>query len=160
MLLLFYFSLNECLKDSVPVPLTVFSTTINKTLNREFFCGRMWRNIPVVQLHGSSIYAKARLSSSGGLQWPRAQPRHSLLMFPRSGCSSLQPSLTSALISCHPALCLPHGRMIWEGAYLCVCVFICIFMYVCVCVCVCFSHFAVGWCRCMCKQPVGEHENA
>lgn len=60
------FSSAECFYDSVPVPETVFTTTINKPLNDGIFCGRMWENIPLVQLYRSTIYAKARLSSSGG----------------------------------------------------------------------------------------------
>lgn len=34
------------------------------------------------------------------------------------------------------SVCLPHGRMKWEGACLCVCLYGCI----CVCLCVCVSH--------------------
>lgn len=35
-----------------------------------------------------------------------------------------------------------------------------IFVHLCLCLCMCASFtFTVGWCRCMCKQAVGGHEN-
>lgn len=43
---------------------------------------KMWENIPPVQLHISKFFAKAHLSSSRSSQWPTAQLRHLLLMFP------------------------------------------------------------------------------
>lgn len=99
------------------------------SLNGGISCGGMWENIPPVQLHGSTIYAKSRLSSSGGSQWPGAQLRHLVLMFP-----SFQLHLFPTLSHLSPYLlppsspCLPCGRTIWELAYLCICVCV----YVCV----------------------------
>lgn len=99
------------------------------SLNGGISCGGMWENIPPVQLHGSTIYAKSRLSSSGGSQWPGAQLRHLVLMFPSFQLHLFQPSLTSALISCHPALHVFPVAGPFESWHICASVSV--FMYVC-----------------------------
>lgn len=104
----------------------------------------MWEIIPPVQLKPSTIDAKARLSFSGGSEWPRAQLRH-YWCAPGFGCTSLQTSLTSALISRRPAHCIfpPGGASLPESALvrLRVCVFVRRLQWVGV--------------DCMYKQPVG-----
>lgn len=112
-------------KDSAPVCETVFTTTINKTLNDRIFCERMWENIPPVQLHRSTVYAKARLSSFGGSLWPRSQLRHLLLMFPSFWLHLLQTfSHLGPYLLPPSSPCLPCGRSKWEGESVCACVWV------------------------------------
>lgn len=97
-----------------------------KTRHDGISCGGMWENIPPVQLHRSTISAKARLSSSGGSQWPRAEQRLLLLMFPTFWLH-LFPTLAHLGPYLLPpsSLCRPRGRTNREGesVYVCMCSF-------------------------------------